>query len=104
GRFGATSLIKKGIDPALRELSGRDVVIAPPLDLGRLAEALLDLDTQDAGQFPAPVRHPLANPARDVVGQELGRGVGDRHQRTLLAWEAPVAIAVGDAQVRALLM
>ena len=29
---------------------------------------------------PAPGRHLLADPARDVVGQQLGRRIGDRQQ------------------------
>ena len=48
----------------------------------------------------------IASPqsAGDVVGEQFGRRVGDRHQGAFVAREAPVAIAIRHADVRSVLM
>ena len=53
---------------------------------------------------PSQLDHRGAETAGDVIGQQLGRGVGDRNKGAFVAREAPVAVAVGHADVRAVLV
>ncbi len=52
----------------------------------------------------APSSEILAEPGGDVVGEEFGRGVGDRDQGAFVAREAPVPVLVADPPVRAVLL
>jgi hypothetical protein len=70
-----------------------------PLDLRRLAEALLDLHAEDPGRRPSLLVHRRAEPAGDVIGEQFRGGVGDRHERAFVAREAPVAVAIADPDV-----
>ena len=57
--------------------SFRRLDVSAPLHLRRLAKALLNFDTHDAGEFPTAGGHRLAKPSRDIVREQLGRRVGD---------------------------
>jgi hypothetical protein len=76
------------------------LVASPPFDFSRLAEALLHFHSEDARQAPASGGECRPDPARDVIGEELGRRIGDRQESTLLAGKAPVTVFVGHTNVR----
>ncbi len=76
GRIGTRELERINA-PAIEGSSFRRLDVSAPLHLRRLAKALLNFDTHDAGEFPTAGGHRLAKPSRDIVREQLSRGVGD---------------------------
>lgn len=70
------------------------------LNLSRLAETFLDLDSNDSWDIQLFLGECSAEPAGDVIRQQLGGRVGDRQDLAVLAGKTPILLFVSDNPVR----